>query len=727
MLKRKIAALLTALAVSVSMTGCFGIFDDGFSFETEESRGHTHSSNRKDDNSSKDDDNKDDNFDNDNKDGMENSSQLPDNSSTRMSMSDGNLVINRRTREHEQKMGDKGWTILLYLCGTDLESNAGAATYDLIEAIEAQYNKDVRLIVQTGGTQTWNNGAMSSDRIQRWENVEGDIELVQELADASMGDPSTLSDFVAWGVENYPAQYMGLVLWNHGGGSISGVCFDENDRYNSLSLRELDSALNSVYDKMTDRFEFIGFDACLMSTLETANILVPYARYMFASEETEPGGGWNYTDIMNYLAKNPSANGAELGRMQCESYYQHCKDYGSSDGATFSITDLSKIDALISAFNDTAKEMYQSNKLNDISRACFGADNFGGNNRSDGYTNMVDLKGILENVKSYAPSASRALKALDEAIVCDVTGPQHRGAGGLAVYYPLCVQGSEELSIFRDICTSTYYLAFVDKVAYGTTGGLVTAYDNSELVSDSDDIWDNSFAFSDNIGSNDGEFEQINDGCALSLIAEGIDDDGNYLIQLSDFDALCVAACSVFIIDTDGSYIYIGEDDDVIIDYDNCIIYDDFDGTWVCMDGIVMPIELVSQNDVISVYTCSILLNGEPTNLRIEYDWDYGEWSVIGAWDGIDPDTGMAARDIVKLQNGDVIAPIYYYVDNYGEDYFYGHEYVVNGEIKLKYDDLPAADYYYSFVLYDVYGNVWYTDGVTFNIDENGDLWYYTE
>ncbi|MGN1108591.1 MAG: clostripain-related cysteine peptidase, partial [Oscillospiraceae bacterium] len=326
-------------------------------------------------------------------------------SATQLFMNGGSLGIDRRTRSDSEPMGDGGWTILVYLCGTDLESDGSAASADIYEAVSAQYSDDVHIVYQTGGTSQWYFD-FSNSTIQRFVNIDGDLELVDEIPNASMGSADTLADFVSWGIENYPAENMGLVFWNHGGGSISGVCFDELYEIDSLSLREIDEALNSVYNKMTDKFEFIGFDACLMSTLETANILVPYANYMFASEELEPGGGWNYTDIMNFLAENPSANGAELGEMQCASYYQHCIDNGDSEGTTFAITDLSALDELLVSFDKTAQEMYESGRLNDIARAVYGADNFGGNNRNEGYTNMVDLKGLLTAVKPYAPNAA---------------------------------------------------------------------------------------------------------------------------------------------------------------------------------------------------------------------------------------------------------------------------------------------------------------------------------
>ena len=66
-----------------------------------------------------------------------------------------------------------------------------------------------------------------------------------------------------------------------------------------MSLDEVRNAFASVYGATPENppFELIGFDACLMGTLETANIVANYARYMIGSEENEPGSGWNFFDF----------------------------------------------------------------------------------------------------------------------------------------------------------------------------------------------------------------------------------------------------------------------------------------------------------------------------------------------------------------------------------------------------------------------------------------------
>ena len=164
------------------------------------------------------------------------------NGATQLSVKNGALDINRRPFSEKSSRGN-GWTILVYLCGTDLESDGGCATNDIIEAISASYSEDVHIVYQTGGTNQWNSG-ISNSTIQRYASTNGDIELVDELTEASMGKSETLADFVAWGLENYPAENMGLVFWNHGGGSISGVCFDEKYDKDSLSLREICAQLH---------------------------------------------------------------------------------------------------------------------------------------------------------------------------------------------------------------------------------------------------------------------------------------------------------------------------------------------------------------------------------------------------------------------------------------------------------------------------------------------------
>ena len=657
-------------------------------------------------------------------------SVLEDNSlkGTVISQENGQMQISRRSRDEEIPMGDGDWTIFVYLCGSDLESDGGAASSDIEEAFAARGSGQVKVVYQTGGSYFWYQN-INENRVQRYLLEDGDLTLVDEKPEANMGAASTLADFLSWGVSNYPSERMGLILWDHGSGSINGVCFDEQYDYDSLTLGELDHALNQVYDQMTDRFEFIGFDACLMSTLETANVLTPYARYMYASQEMEPGSGWDYTSLLNNLAANPDQDGAQLGEKVCREYYDHCADYGfgSQRSATFSIIDLSKIDDVLISMNEAFRVVYEQGDLGDVTRAVLEADSFGGNSVSEGYSNMLDLGNMLDQLSGYGQEVRDASQTLQSCVLYTMNGRLHKNASGLSVYYPVSIQGSEELKIFSQICPSNYYYALIDKIAYGAENGSAADYDNSTLLSDMADIneWlGEESGFTGDVSTNAGEFADIEIG-QMGVSDIYFDEDGIYTVSFDNMDELAYACCSVGMDDDADGFFYLGTTEEVIYDIDRNCVTDNFDGLWPCINDNLLALELVNTTDSCSIYTCNVLLNDEiETNLRIEYDWEYDEWSVIGIWDGIDEETGMASREVYELQEGDVITPAYYWfsVDD-DEDWYYGDDIVVDGDLEITYEYLPEGVYYYCFELHDIYGNVYYTPFTLQYVDEDGEVW----
>ena len=338
---------------------------------------------------------------------------------------------------------------------------------------------------------------------------------------------------------------------------------------------------------------------------------------------------------------------------------------------------------------------------------------------------MVDLLGLLNAVQPYAPSAADTIKKLSAAVICGVNGVNHEGAGGLSLYYPLSVQGTEELSIFADICTGSYYLAYVDSAAYGTTGGDVGNYDNSSLIADCDDIRNDDYTVDPDVGSNYSDICYSDENSTIGIDSVYFDEDGTYTVQLSDMDAFNYATCTLFMT-FDGTSVYLGEDDEVITDYDSMTLQDDFDGSWPSIEGQPLAIVAVSVGADRSVYTAPISLNGKHTNLRIEYDFNKSEWRVCGTWSGIDPETGVAARDTKPLKDGDVIAPAYFLLSDEFSEHIYGDDITINGEPVIEYN-VPDSDYSYSMSLYDIYGNYYYTTEVTFTVDENGDLFFYPD
>ena len=647
------------------------------------------------------------------------------------------------------KLDKNSWTVFVYLCGSDLETQNGSATKDLSEMVGASGSSNISFVVQTGGAKTWRNNAVKTRQLGRFLIQDGSISEVGSTTAASMGDPNTLANFLAWGIQNYPAEHMAVIMWDHGGGSINGVCFDERNNYDSLSLREMDAAFAAVYQKlMWDKFEFVGFDACLMSTLEAANVLASYSKYMIASQESEPANGWEYSSIIEYLAKNPATDGKALGKTICDTYLASL-DRNSKGFATLSVVDLSQVDDLIQDFYRFSQEMYASGEdqktLAAMSRGIQKADNYGGNNWREGYSNMVDLGGIVDACSSVTPSASDVKASLHKAVTYQIRGTYHAAASGLSTYYPLKIQNSKELSIFQSIAVNPSYLSYVDRLAHGATyngGAQYQQYSNdpifgegglwswltgtAEQVQQQEQTTDEHWNYVDDHSDNAASTSQI-----TFAVKPYVDNEGTYRFQLDQngIDNASVVSGLVYETSADGKdLIALGETYDIMGDWSTGEFYDAFDGYWLSLpDGQSLCLKVLDKNSDYVIFTAPIILNGKECFLRLRQSLTDNKVSVEGAWSGVSTN-GMIDRNIVGIKRGDKITPLYNaFTPEQGvaENSYEGEEYTVTSKrLTVSYSGLPNAKYLYGFCIEDVFGDYFLTDTVTFEIDENGDIYF---
>lgn len=643
----------------------------------------------------------------------------------------GDMSLERKQIETASRSDDGVWTIFVYLCGTDLETDSGMGTDDLEEMAKFSPSDKVRFVVQTGGTEEWTEDDVDTDKTDRFLVQNGEITKVDEKKLTNMGTPDTLADFLVWGTSNYSSEHMGLVLWNHGGGSITGVCFDEKYDQDSITLMEMDAALLKASETSKRKFDFIGYDACLMGTVEVANVLATYADYMFGSEEMEPGSGWDYTAIGNFLAKNPDSDTEALGKVVCDSFYESNVKADDEELTTLAVIDLSKIDNLILSFNSFAKNMYDAGEdasnLADMIRGIEEVDNFGGNNKTEGYTNMVDMGGICDACSAYADGADKVNQALDAAIVYQVTGSTHPDVSGLSMYYPLSIQGSNELSLFSKVSVSPYYVSFVDRL--GKTVATSESFD--DYIPDQwfeDDEWEYGELSDDSYWDYLDDYEQTGESPYITFDEEpAVDENGTLGFKLDEngIDNAADIYALVYELSDDGEdIIEIGETIDIQGDWDTGRFYDNFDGYWLSLpDGQNLATYIADSTDDYVVYTSPILLNGEETNLRMRQYYEDGRVEIEGAWDGIN-EAGAASRDIIKIESGDKITPVYYAynLDTFDEAAYEGAEYEVRGTLEINYEYLAVGEYYYAFNIDDIYGDYYISDVAIFNIDEDGNI-----
>ena len=325
-------------------------------------------------------------------------------------------------------------TIMVYMCGSNLESAGGSATEDIQEMLASvPEGRDIALLVMTGGSDVQAQGSyFHTDNAGVYEIASGG--RIRRLPDspqgANMGDGETLASFLRYCREKRPADRYALILWDHGGGPLEGVCWDENNGTDHLTMDELTGALR---DGLTEKLEWIGFDACLMGSLEVAGAMAPYANYMIASQEMEPPFGWNY----GFLAKlDPAAGGADAGRQIVDAFFDGQEE--TNEILTLACIDLSKTDEAIAALDPVFLPM--SRTLDDeqymaVSARRMKTTGFG-KAQPDTSTSGYDLVDIRDMVESLEPTeeTGQLLEKLDSAIV--YSRANEDGANGLTVYYP---------------------------------------------------------------------------------------------------------------------------------------------------------------------------------------------------------------------------------------------------------------------------------------------------
>lgn len=210
--------------------------------------------------------------------------------------------------------GANSATIMVYMNGSDLESNYGAASEDISEMLDAGVGENVNVIIQTMGTEEWQNYDIASDTAQTYK-VEGDelVLLRDDLGQLDCTAKDTLSEFIGYCKTEYPADRYLLLFWDHGGGPVYGFGYDQWQAEDaSLTIAEMAAAFEENKDI---RFDIIGMDCCIMASMETCYALAPYCRYALLSEDFESGLGWSYAGWMGSLEENPGMSTPLLGKL----------------------------------------------------------------------------------------------------------------------------------------------------------------------------------------------------------------------------------------------------------------------------------------------------------------------------------------------------------------------------------------------------------------------------
>ncbi len=621
------------------------------------------------------------------------------------------------------------WTVLLYLCGTDLESQDGMATINLEEISRTTPTDSVNMLIQTGGTRQWNAQEtlgldIATDKLQRYHFGTKGYTLVDEQPLANMAAPDTLTDFIKWGVDAYPAEKYMLVLWDHGGGSLRGLIVDELHNYAIMSLEDLGSALGNA----GVRFENIVTDTCLMASLETAQAIAPYANYFVASEEVVPGQGSAYQGWLQYLYDTPSCKGDRFGKVFCDVTQQKYAEIGdaSSNQLTFSVIDLSKIDAVTVAFEKMFLEI--GKMLEDpLHFQTFGY--FTRNTECYYFPTMVDLSDMAARARNTAmtnETANAVQEAVSDAVLYSIRGDGRTYSNGLSFYYEPTAS-PYMLDHYARNSNNPAYLAFLDAANMDWTAP-AWVYEKTERLPD------------------------IKREDYIVEAETSVTENGTYQAQITNAKSAVVAVDSVLYKydKPSDAWLLLGRNFDVDGDFENGIFTDRFTGMWPTLGGALCQINLLEETVTHTLYAIPCLLDTGETmpqqvTLRAGYVYDVplnqtpqmdadsadavepgeqaiaedvtaavpadpysGSYALYGIWSGSDSSVNMPSRNIWDLKqfNGLALQPVLTVMSLSGEKLgnISSGKVTVSNMLDIVNQPLPKGEYAYAFVITDSFG-----------------------
>ena len=607
-------------------------------------------------------------------------------------------------------------TIMVYMNGSDLEGDYGAATADLWEMMDAlkvmeQEGKSpsLHVVVEAGGSTRWELDEMDGVPYARFPLTGDGISSMESMEIRNMGDADTLTDFINYGVRSYPANHYGLILWNHGGGPVGGYGSDSHFDGDGLSLEEIREALG--HSVMADSaFDFVAFDACLMGSVETAGCLDGYADYVIASPELEPQHGYDYRWMAALGDSLPPDMewGEAVGRSMVEAYGA-CYASGTAPVA-MSLLDMKEYPAFHEVFHqyvDGIPEKLREELCGELGRDRIKMLAFG-SRQAGGSPELVDVLEFLNACQRVYPDEN-AFQTLKDRMRRLVAKQWAKG-------YPVNPSG---LTIYLPSGSNPYLSEALE--TYDTTG-FCSAY------------------------------RRLTDGYAAYLALEsGVEwgnisahKDGTVEISIAPEDASDVTGAYLAVFcpaGDDENYYLLCTDSDVDIGVDGTLRAAPED-SYMGMKGQVLCLIETMNLDAYTEYMAPVLYNGELCTMRIGFDEEHEDGQILSVTPA--GQTSEAAKQIYELKEGDRVTPLYlvermedvgeapgntgnasgqimedrYYTDSY----YMGTEFYIEEPDDMLLEAVPASGdgYLYGFMLMDVRQNIYYTDFIGMGTEDNG-------
>ncbi len=660
----------------------------------------------------------------------------------------------RDKRTHIKGNGEDTVTIMVYMCGTDLESRSAMASKDLQEMLGAGIGDKVNLIIYTGGCKKWQNNVISSSVNQIYQ-VKGSnlVCLESNMGQAAMTSPDTLTGFIKYAKSNFPADRYDLIMWDHGGGSISGYGYDE--KYASAGSMNL-SQINKALKAAGTEFDFVGFDACLMATVETALVVANYSDYLIASEETEPGIGWYYTDWLRALNANTSMPTTEIGKNIIDTFTSACEQSAQGQKTTLSLIDLAELQATVpselASFSKDTSDMIANKEYKTVASAR-------GNTREFATSSKIDQVDLIDFAKRIGTDEGNALAdALLGCVKYNRTGSSMTNAYGLSIYFPYkktskvdsmvdtytaigmdedytkCIQSFASMEVAGQVAaggtSSPAGSLFGDITGSGSTG---SSLDSAAMIGQLlTSFMGSDFSSVAGLTSSNTSFlgRSLDIDAASEYIAANHFDPSAIIWTANEYGDSVISMSEdqwAMIEDVELNAFYDDGEGYVDLGLDNVFEFDEADNllaptdrTWISIEGQPVAYYHIdtqgTDDDYIITGRVPCYLNGVRCDLILVFTSEDEDGYIAGArFDYVEGETDTIAKNMTELDPGDKIdfvCDYYDYDKNYSDSYYLGDELIVDKDMKdmlISNTDVGEGTVLMTYRFVDIYGREYWT------------------
>ncbi|HKP56939.1 MAG TPA: clostripain-related cysteine peptidase [Polyangiales bacterium] len=227
----------------------------------------------------------------------------------------------------------ESWLIGIYMAADN--NLDAAATSDINEILAGGVPENTTVLMLVDRAKLGEYGSfgevegLEPHSTAKWLRItSAGLKELEDLGEIDTASPATVRMFLER-LRKEPAERRAVIFWDHGSSFSFGSDDSARDPSSSMSAADIAAQFRvDPRDAKSDyaRFDLIGFDACLMSSLEALAEFQPVAPLYVGSAELEPGDGWNYDAIFKFMGRTPDLTPRELATTIVNSYADYYGD-----------------------------------------------------------------------------------------------------------------------------------------------------------------------------------------------------------------------------------------------------------------------------------------------------------------------------------------------------------------------------------------------------------------